>query len=191
MTLSLASGQTLRFPPLKKCRLDNFLKIRVGKALWTVDCYRCDNADVERYEAEDFAVVRRNGAEKGRWAPLERPFCHAFLVKIKPGYPVFAVRGAYGLGVHWDTMLFGIRKDKLIQMGRPPAMNSNGPILWHGNPKVWAFDNYDRYEKMHGSKYRAARILMRIGKDGKLHKWKTTYMAAPNIPETIPDDLDQ
>jgi len=88
-------------------------------------------------------------------------------------------------------MLFSIRKGKVIQMGRPPAMNSNGPILWNRRKKLWAFDNFDRYAQRDDKNFRLSIVLMKVGADGKLHTWKTILTEHPNIPETIPDDLDK
>lgn len=187
-----AGDQTFRFPPLSKCELSLSLKVRADGVPWSVDCYRYDKADIKHYEAEGFAVIRKNGKEIARWAPLQRPFCSAYQVDIKPGYPVVAVRGAWGIGSHWDTMLFAIRKGKLVKMGRPPAMNSNGPILWRGQKDIWAFDNFDRYEDMHNEKFRLARVLMKVDPNGRLRKWKTTVTPHPRVRTTIrtPDDLD-
>jgi hypothetical protein len=189
-TLAIAS-QKFHFPPLKKCELKQTLKIKAGKTPWSVDCYRDLDAHIEHYEAEGFAVIRKRGIEVARCVPLEFPFCNAYLVNIHPGYPVIAIRGEWGLGEHWDTIIFAVRHGRLIRMGRPPAQNSNGPILWHDNPKIWAFDNYDRYESMDHS-LRLACVLYRIGPDGKLQKWRTVRTPHPHIPITIhtEDDLD-
>lgn len=145
---------------------------------------------MEHFEAAGFAVVYYNNREIGRWVPLET-MVSAYMVDIRPGYPVFAVRGEWGLGAHWDTMLFAIRRNSLVMMGQPPAMNSNGPIVWHGLRNVWAFDNFDRYKAMDHS-LRLSRVLMRVGTDGKLHRLKTIRTRHPRIPITIhtEDDLN-
>lgn len=187
----IAGLQKFHFPPLKKCVRCESLKIRAEGVPWAVDCYRYYDADTEHYEAAAFVIVRKRGVEVARWVPLQAPFCGVYRVDIKPGYPVFAVRGEYGLGSHWDTMIFAIRKGRLIQMGRPPAMNSNGPILWHGHRGVWAFDNFDRYKDMDDEEFRLARVLMKVGSKGRLEKWKTIFTEHPRVPITIHtlDDL--
>jgi hypothetical protein len=82
-------------------------------------------------------------------------------------------------------LLFALRGPKLIKLGRPPAMNSNGPILWHGRKDLWAFDNYDCYKRRDEKSFRFARILMKVGKDGKLHPWKTIRTDHPRVPDTV------
>ncbi len=187
----LLGSQLIHYPSLKRCELRDTLKIRADGVPWTVSCYRCEDADVEHYEAEGFAIIRKRGIEVGRCAPLEIPYCSAYPVDIHPGYPVFAVRGQWGLGSHWDTILFAIRHGRLIEMGRPPAMNSNGPVLWHGNRRIWAFDNLDVYEERDNKQFRLARVLMKVGSDGRLKKWRTVATEHPHVPNTIhtPDDL--
>jgi len=158
---------------------------------WSVDCYRFYGADIKHYEAESFAIIRKNGVELGRFVPQELPEIGAYIVHFDAGYPVFAVRGASGLGSHWDTMIYAIRNGRLIKVGSPPAMNSNGPILWSNNKRLWAFDNFDRYKDM-GHELRLARVLMRVDSKGHLRKWKVEPIKHPQIPITIvtPDDLN-
>jgi hypothetical protein len=87
--------------------------------------------------------------------------------------------------MHWDTSFFAIKQGHLIRMGRAPATNSHGPVLWHGRKDIWAFDDTDRYAAM-DNPHRALHILlMRVGEDGRLHRWKILRHAKHPLPITV------
>lgn len=122
-------------------------------------------------------VKRIEGYSGKSWEPQGRYF-QAVRVPIKSRFDkVVAVRGAFGLGTHWDTMFYGIRGQRLTLIGRSPANNSNGPVNYKGRRDDWLFDDYDRYRTM-GGDLSIHLVLLRIGANGRFQKvgqWRSRH----------------
>ena len=171
-------------PPLSLMRNVQSLTLEIGGETWTIECMRLEDEHRHRYNVQSYAIARKNGADMGLVAPFQQPYVRAVRVDFDPGYPVFAIRGAGGMGRHWDTVFVAIRDGELVEMGRPPAMNSTGPVLWKGRDDIWAFDNYDRYEDL-GGDYEPAIVLMKVTADGTLRHWRTIPTPEPNVRKTV------
>jgi hypothetical protein len=161
-------------PPLSVMRVERHFEIPSQGDRWAFDSLVVRQPDYrdEYEENRRYMVVRKNGRVVRRLllSYVVGNFIEAKSVPIRTGYPVIAVRSVFGLGEHWDTVFFAIRNHRLIDMGRPPAMNSNGPVLWHGNRALWLFDNYDRYEMRDGRKFMG--IVDRVSASGRLTQVK-------------------
>lgn len=100
----------------------------------------------------DGRVVKRFANEKDRpeWEPWG-PYLAAQKVNVRSPYErVIAVRGAGGLGVHWDTTFYGFQMGTMTYIGRAPALNANGPLNWRASRSLWVFDDYDSYRQREG-----------------------------------------
>ena len=175
--------------PFSQLETQHTLTVRVGRDVWRCRSCRGRGKFMEKHpEFEDgigVAVFEKNGTPVLKVMPGAGPFIESCRVAIRPGYPVIAVRGAYGLGVHWDTLFFAIRHGRLIRMGGPPAMNSRGPVLWHGRKDVWAFDDFDRYEFMAAHRRLPRIVLMKVGRDLRLRRWRTLRPQRKRLPTTV------
>jgi len=175
--------------PMSCLVVKHVLVVKVGRDVWK--CLSCEPSEafIDRHPSDDagqwVAVFEVNGRVVLKVVPRVGPYVQACKVAINPGYPVIAVRGAFGLGSHWDTIFFAIRHARLIRLGHAPANNSHGPVLWHGRRDVWAFDDLDRYEFMAKPGRRPRIVLMRVGKDRRLHRWKTLGHSKHLLPTTV------
>jgi len=172
-------------PPLSNYNLNGLTEWRTEGHQWAFRSY-WRKADVHGPETEDKLhlvfldgqVVKRYrlDAERPAWEPWG-PFIAAAVVNVRsPFERVVALRGAGGLGVHWDTVLYGFAGTTMTFLGRSPSLNANGPVLWKGQSDTWLFDDYDYYREMHEKRPVTRRFLFKVTTKGmkRIRTWKST-----------------
>lgn len=167
------------------------IPFRAGRDCWLVEQvhvdYRYTKSHPKWDSTDRYALFRKNGRFVRVAAIRQKPFVEIHQLRFGQPWPVISVRGMYGLGEHWDTVFFTVRNEKLVEMGRPPAMNSRGPVLWHDRSDVWLFDNYDRYAQMEKG-FQLKWVLMKVGKDGRLRRLSILKPGRNQVRETIPNE---
>ena len=114
----------------------------------------------------DGKVVKRIANEGLRrpWEP-QQLYLAAEPIRIRSPYEaVVAIRGAWGLGSHWDTVFYGCSGPRMVLIGRAPANMSNGPLQYGSGHSKWLFDDYDRYEAMRGGSGVTKHLVFQIRK---------------------------
>lgn len=139
----------------------------------------------ENKEHEDgsYLEVIKNNHVVAEYTPKAQPHLGILRLKLNTGYPVVALHG--DTGIYGETLFVSIRSGKLVKMGHPPNLDSNGPVLWNGRPDIWAFDNSNHYERLDNPHWQQAIVLLRVGKDGRLHPYRRINTSHPNIPRVI------
>ncbi|MBI5708035.1 MAG: hypothetical protein HZC36_13720 [Armatimonadetes bacterium] len=181
--------QTAALPPLSRYDVYHKSKWTTKGHKWTFRTYwlkseftqNNTSAELDKLNLLfcDGKVVKRlrNEGDRPEWEPWG-PYLAAQPISVRSPYErVIAIRGAGGLGKHWDTCFYGLNRTTITFIGRSPGLNANGPVAWKGSPNLWLFDDCDFYRDMHENKGVTRHLLFRIEKGKtmtKVEEWPST-----------------